>query len=56
VLKWAAETSEPGHTFILIDESGTVSRIRDYGAPENGGIMYVIPDEITELVAEQLDR
>jgi alkyl hydroperoxide reductase subunit AhpC len=56
VLKWAAATGEPGHTFILIDESGTVSWIRDYGAPQNGGIMYVTPDEITELVAEQLDR
>ena len=46
VMKWAAATGEPGHTFILIDESGKVSWIRDYGALENGGIMYVVPDEL----------
>jgi alkyl hydroperoxide reductase subunit AhpC len=48
VLKWAAATGEPGHTFILIDESGKVSWIRDYGAPENGGIMYVVPTHLVE--------
>lgn len=46
VMKWAATTGEPGHTFILIDESGKVSWIRDYGALENGGLMYVVPDEL----------
>jgi peroxiredoxin len=46
VMKWAAATGEPGHTFILIDESGRVSWIRDYGGAENGGIMYVVPDEL----------
>jgi hypothetical protein len=46
VMKWAAAIGEPGHTFILIDKSGNVSWIRDYGALENGGIMYVVPDEL----------
>ena len=46
VMKWAAATGGPGHTFILIDKSGKVSWIRDYGALENGGIMHVVPDEL----------
>ena len=45
-MKWAAATGEPGHTFVLIDESGTVSWIQDYGALENGGFMYVLPDQL----------
>ena len=48
VMKWAVG-AEPGHTFVLVDESGSVSWLRDYGAPENGGLMYVDP---AELVAE----
>ncbi len=46
VMKWAAATGEPGHTFILVDAFGEVSWIRDYGALENGGIMYVAPEEL----------
>ena len=48
--------SEPGHTFILVDESGTVVWVRDYGAPENGGLMYVPPDELVQSIKEHLDR
>jgi len=48
VLRWQAATGEPGHTFILIDESGTVAWVRDYGAPENGGLMYVVPDAFVQ--------
>ncbi len=48
VMQWAVG-AEPGHTFVLVDEDGQVVWIRDYGAPENGGLMYVEP---TELVAE----
>lgn len=48
VMKWAVG-SEPGHTFVLVDETGQVAWIRDYGSPENGGLMYVEP---SELVAE----
>jgi hypothetical protein len=28
--------------------------VRDYGAPENGGAMYVAPTEITDQVANAL--
>lgn len=54
VMKWAAATGEPGHTFILIDKSGNVSWIRDYGALENGGIMYVVPDELVRELRSHL--
>ena len=50
VMRWQAATGEPGHTFILVDESGTVAWVRDYGALENGGRMYIPPEEfVTEL-------
>lgn len=39
-------SAEPGHTFVLVDERGRISWIRDYGAPENGGLMYVPPRDI----------
>jgi alkyl hydroperoxide reductase subunit AhpC len=54
VMRWAAATGEPGHTFVLIDETGTVSWVKDYGAPENGGIMYVVPDELVEVLRPHL--
>jgi peroxiredoxin len=40
------ESAEPGHTFVLVDEQGIVEWVRDYGAPENGGVMYVFPDAL----------
>jgi peroxiredoxin len=52
VLQWAVGTGEPGHTFILVDGNGKVVWIRDYGAPENGGLMYVpVPDLIAQVSA-----
>ena len=45
VMRWAVG-AEPGHTFVLVDESGKVAWLRDYGAPENGGLMYVEPAEL----------
>jgi hypothetical protein len=51
-MKWAAATGEPGHTFILVDASGEVSWIRDYGALENGGVMYVAPEELIRELRE----
>lgn len=47
--KWAMASGEPGHTFVLVDERGLVQWVKDYGAPENGGLMYV---EVEELRAE----
>lgn len=52
VMEWrvprdaAIESAEPGHTFVLVDEAGRVAWIRDYGAQENGGLMYVPPADI----------
>ena len=54
VMRWAAATGEPGHTFILVDEAGRVAWLQDYGAPEHGGIMYVLPKEIVRRVSDGL--
>lgn len=51
VMEWSMESGEPGHTFVLVDRAGSVSWIRDYGAPEHGGLMYVSPKELVPLVA-----
>jgi len=54
VLQWAVATGEPGHTFVLV-AGGEITWLRDYGAPENGGSMYVPPTEIAQQVAEALE-
>lgn len=51
---WTVDTDEPGHTFFLIDEGGSIAWVRDYGAPENGGGMYVEPSEIVDQVQQAL--
>ncbi|BDG61184.1 hypothetical protein caldi_22740 [Caldinitratiruptor microaerophilus] len=38
VMRWAVG-NEPGHPFVLVDASGQVRWLRDYDAPENGGLM-----------------
>jgi alkyl hydroperoxide reductase subunit AhpC len=53
---WMMASNEPGHTFILVDEAGMVAWVRDFGAPENGGLMYVAPDELVRLIEGHLDR
>lgn len=53
VMKWAVG-SEPGHTFVLVDESGNVAWLRDYGAPANGGLMYVDPAEIVVAIEKEV--
>ena len=50
VMQWGMPSDEPGHTFVLIDRTGRVAWIRDYGAMEHGGLMYVPPTEIVTLV------
>jgi peroxiredoxin len=53
VMRWAVG-NEPGHTFVLVDRSGKVVWLRDYGAPENGGFMYVLPGHLTAQVKQHL--
>ncbi len=55
VLKWAVKSGEPGHTFVLVDADGTVLWVQDYGAPENGGRMYVPVEELVQQIGERLD-
>jgi peroxiredoxin len=48
VLQWAIANGEPSHTFVLVDASGEIVWIKDYGAPDNPNrTMYV---EVGELV------
>jgi len=47
-------TGEPGHTFFLVGGDGRIAWLRDYGAPEHGGAMYVPPDEIASQLEEHL--
>ena len=54
VLQWAAATGEPSHTFVLVDQSGEVAWIRDYGSPQNEGVMYVDPGELVTQIADSL--
>ena len=56
VLQWAVGTGEPGHTFVLVDRSGSIAWIQDYGAPENRGVMYVPVDELVSEVSQHLDN
>jgi peroxiredoxin len=42
---------EPGHIFVLVGKDGQVKWVKDYGAPENGGLMYVEVDELRREVS-----
>ena len=55
VLQWAVATGEPGHTFVLVDADGEIAWLRDYGAPENGGLMYVESQELVDQIADALN-
>lgn len=50
VMRWAVG-AEPGHTFVLVDEEDRIRWLRDYGAPENGGLMYVEPSDIYRAIS-----
>ena len=54
VLQWAVDTGEPGHTFVLVGSDGRIKWIRDYGAPENGGLMYVPVEELVDQIQKNL--
>ena len=51
---WMMATNEPGHTFFLVGGDGRIVWLRDYGAPEHGGAMYVAPSEIVSQIKEAL--
>src|SRR6266540_3203748 len=48
VMQWQMASGEPGHTFVLVDTKGIVVWLRDYGAPEHGGLMYVPPGALLD--------
>lgn len=55
VLKWAIQTGEPGHTFILVDKDGKIAWIQDYGAPDDPNrTMYVPIAELVKAIQEHL--
>ena len=54
VLQWAMPNGEPGHTFVLVGKNGKVKWVRDYGAPENGGLMWVSVDVLYQELAARL--
>jgi peroxiredoxin len=54
IMRWAMAGVEPGHTFVLVDADGRVAWVRDYGAPEHGGAMYVAPADIVKQVSASL--
>ena len=51
---WMMPSKEPGHTFVLVGRDGKVAWIRDYGAPQHGGEMYVPPSELDPLIQQHL--
>ena len=57
VLQWAIDNGEPSHTFILVDESGEIVWVKDYGAPDNPNrTMYVEVSELTRYTKEALAK
>jgi peroxiredoxin len=55
VMQWAMG-NEPGHTFVLVDKTGRVAWLRDYGAADHGGLMYVEPTTLVPEVAKHLEN
>jgi peroxiredoxin len=51
---WMMASNEPGHTFFLVGGDGRIVWLRDYGAMEHGGAMYVEPAEVVSQVGEAL--
>lgn len=54
ILQWAMPSGEPGHTFVLVDRNGKIAWIQDYGAPQNGGAMYVPVNDLTGEIKQRL--
>ena len=51
---WMMASNEPGHTFFLVGADGKIVWLRDYGAMEHGGAMYVDPAEVVSQITEAL--
>ena len=51
---WMMSTNEPGHTFFLVGADGKVDWVKDYGAMEHGGVMYVKPAELDSRLKDVL--
>lgn len=56
IVDWMMATNEPGHTFFLVGPDGRLAWVRDYGAPENGGLMYVSPKELVREIEDHLSH
>lgn len=55
VLKWAVASGEPSHTFVLVDVSGKIAWIQDYGAPDKPDrTMYVPPADLVREIKRHL--
>jgi peroxiredoxin len=53
--QFAMPNGEPSHTFALVDASGNLVWIKDYGAPNNPNrTMYVEVDELVGLIQQTL--
>ncbi len=53
--QWAIDNGEPSHTFILVDKTGEVVWIKDYGAPDNPNrTMYVEVEELVSYIKTNL--
>jgi peroxiredoxin len=53
VMQWDM-MGEPGHTFVLVGRDGEVMWVRDYGASEHGGLMYVDPEDLVPQIEDKL--
>ncbi len=62
VMRWRVpptadvDSAEPGHTFVLVDQDERIVWIRDYGARENGGLMYVPPRDLMSDMRPAIGR
>jgi peroxiredoxin len=56
VMQWQMPSGEPGHTFVLVDTQGQVAWVRDYGASDHGGLMYVEPSQLLPEMAKHLEN
>lgn len=45
---------EASRPFVLVGKDRKVKWIRDYGAPQNGGLMYVPVQELNQEITQRL--